>query len=38
MYAERGEVLTEQEALVATRNWLGFCEKLIEIDNIEGKK
>ena len=25
MHAERGEILSEQEALVATRNWLGFC-------------
>jgi len=31
MYAERGEALSEQEILVAARNWLGFCEKLVEI-------
>ncbi len=33
MYAERGEMLSEQEVLVAARNWLGFCKKIIEIEN-----
>jgi hypothetical protein len=32
MYAERDEVLSEQEVLIAARNWLGFCEKLVEIE------
>ena len=35
MYAERGEILSEQEALVATQNWLGFCEKLCGIKDNE---
>lgn len=32
MYAAKGESLSEQEAIEATRNWLGFCEWLMEID------
>lgn len=32
VYASQGETLFEQEAIEATRNWLGFCEKLLEID------
>ncbi len=31
IYAERSEILSEQEVLVVARNWLGFCEKLVEI-------
>ena len=28
--------ISEQEAIEAARNWLGFCEKVIEIDkNME---
>jgi hypothetical protein len=35
MYAQRGEALTEQEVLVAARNWLGFCEKMLEIQKSD---
>jgi len=28
MYAEHGEVLSEQEVLIAARNWVGLCEKI----------
>ncbi len=30
-----GNQLSEQEAIEAARNWLGFCSKLQEIDKIE---
>jgi len=33
--AEKGETVSEQEILVAARNWLGFCEKLVEIKSEE---
>jgi hypothetical protein len=33
-----GNQLSEQEAIEAARNWLGFCSKLQEIDKIEEKQ
>ncbi len=30
MYAAKVELLSEQEAIEATRNWLGFCEWLMK--------
>jgi len=35
MYAEKGETLSEQEVLIAARNWLGFCDKLSQIQDKE---
>ena len=33
-----GNQLSEQEAIEAARNWLGFCSKLQEIEKIEEKQ
>jgi len=33
-----GNQLSEQEAIEAARNWLGFCSKLKEIENKERKQ
>jgi len=35
MYAERGEILSEQEVLIVAQNWLGFCEKLVEMKKTD---
>ncbi|GJM02923.1 MAG: hypothetical protein DHS20C08_14240 [Rhodomicrobium sp.] len=35
MYASKGEDISDQEAIEATRNWLGFCEKLMEIEKLK---